>query len=302
MAATQFDADLDVLGAHYTRLDSAVSILQSGKIRLSAAGQNLNDPAEIAVVHLTESPTIKWSGFDVPVHNVLTTRLRENARMFCLCMMHEGIASVAAHAMTAPSREHPFVSERRPHLIGRMWAQYTDNHKGIALCFDVSHLMRNIKNAFTEKNPDLTTGWGPYIWGAPIRYLSDADQKTTLAIKLDALPDSPAPTDSADAQQWEAWKNAMRQRHHQRLYFTKTDDWQGEQEFRCYWFDPPTMVNTTTIEIPIVGALKAIVVGERAPKLLDVAWREAAARFGATLRYGTVLEGVMKAYPSRLRS
>jgi len=290
---------LDLLGAHYTRLETAISILQSGKIRISSAESSLNDPAELACPKFTESPTLKWSGFDVQVHNVLSKRLNDTAKMLCLCMSHAGISSFADYTLPSAGRDKPMAWERSPHLINRMWAQYAENHRGIALCFDVRQLRNNIKKLFIEHYPAWTADWSPYVWTAPVKYVSDDEQRRSLSSPLDALPSLPVPAEDADWLAWDSWKRRMREIHYQRLYFTKTDDWQGEQELRCYWFDPPNVSATAYKEVQIASALRAIVVGERVSPLLDVVWRGAAATLGAEVRYARVINGIMFASSSR---
>ena len=291
--------ELERLACHYTRLESALLILGSGTIRLSRADHSLNDPGEIACLPIDDGPTMRIMGLNDFQMGPLNRALRERALMLSLSVRSSRVQHLIMLQNTGqvvfPGLHGEDASrERSPYLINRMWAQYGSNHCGVCFAFDIDVLLQNTLVLFKDRHKGMPVS--PHLWHWPVKYVTDSDQLVQLQSVNPYFTNFPRPAASAsknDPQKMDAWKHEFRQRYFERTYFTKTDDWRGEQEFRIYWFHPLDADESADVCVPIHGALKCVIAGARVQMVMKSHLRKLATEYGADFLDITVKRGLV---------
>lgn len=215
---------------HYTTIETALEwILPSGNIKIGSI-EKMNDLREAKEWHFS------GRGGDIvnPINFLeLSARggelLRDDAKLFC---------TVQDDAVRGAFRHW-----HRGYCRPRMWAQYSNNHRGICLIFDKEKL-----------NSAITDGVGKQCWirSGPIRYIDD-DHDSIHAFELDL--------DSVRQTSIEVEIEKMLQKHYKSYYFTKNSDWASEKEWR--WVIKGAGVGD--IFVPFRDSLAGIMLGPDTP-------------------------------------
>jgi Protein of unknown function (DUF2971) len=122
----------------------------------------------------------------------------------------------------------------------RLWEQYADNHRGICLCFDRQTLVKRMRREVKKR--------GERLWYGPVAYRDGP-------IKPEAYTFSEREFyDYCDEEIIDRLITANRRE----LFFTKTKDWQTENEFR---FVVPS-IGTDPLPVFIRDALRVVLLGE----------------------------------------
>lgn len=239
--------------AHYTSAQVCFEhILPSGQLRMSPYA-DMRDPLENKdLLHglgfYGDQP--EWGPvYDAVVRGV--NFIRGQARLL----------SFTRDAPLRASAAHPLFRccWARP----RMWEQYGDIHRGVALVFDRQGLEETLAEELRRRAP---------FYLGEVRYtpagLADSAARTIVD---DRVFDS--------AKRSVAVAGHLEQ-HHQDFYFLKTDDWATEYEYRAVVIDP----EGGEVRVAYGDALRAVVVGERFPDWQVPSAVEACAAAGVELR------------------
>jgi hypothetical protein len=218
---------------HYTKPDAALEhILPTGLLRFGRLPRT-NDPREFGEIWF---PIAGFVGDDEPLTARSPFELIEEANELLRGSVH-----VLCLTEDRPSRwkqEHGYGNGPRR---ARMWAQYSENHTGVCLCFDRQRL---IDAAHTQ----LQTDPGRSVIHGPVSYLGE-----------DEYPEKPTLLQPQAEQNLRAFIEAMVDNNPQDQFFTKDWDLSSETEYRFL-----LRGNTKEEEfIDIREALEAVIVGPR---------------------------------------
>ena len=232
--------DIEKYVYHYTTIEKALEyILDSGKIRVSPFCM-VNDPMEYnrKIVGLIWEEN-KYSGKN-PL-NIATQVFKDYITNYTkvLCMVSDDpILSCI---------EPVYKELHRGYARARMWAQYSNNHRGICLVFDKNALDETIKQ--TYKDYQVYSGRvkyehtvylenDPYFLNLSLHHVSDIE----TYLKSEQIP-----------------------KNKDEYFFRKILDWKDEQEYR--WV---IISNNTDYElIDIKPSLKGIIVGDKFPEIYN---------------------------------
>jgi hypothetical protein len=229
---------------HYTIKETALEhILYEKRIRFGFLG-NTNDPRETKtwryplwipndLIGESGDKTLnKLQPYTTKVHEMIDEIMGE-WRVFCL----------TKHSPNSPKRAEP-KEFSRGYCHPRLWADYGGNHSGVCLVFNGKKLDQNIRN-------NLTTEYR--IFHGSVEYSN-----------IQAIGAYPIDVSSKSV----FTKEAIREhffRYHKESFLKKTTDWKSEHEYR--WLIHG--INKEPLYIPIVGALKGVIVGPDFPKVYE---------------------------------
>ncbi len=190
---------------HYTRWERLLDIMQTG-LRLGPLAQ-MNDPRESKDWFLP----FQVSGLHFPREGEMAAE--EEVRNY------KRKLRVAAFCLDRPSG-NMFNQGRHGYARPRMWAQYTDNHRGVCIILDRAGLDRAIR----QRYPTVNASW---VRGKRVRYVKtpQEDILSTGDVFLNS------PDDAAES------VRGHLDRHAGQLFFTKHIDWRDEYEYRWVYYD-----------------------------------------------------------------
>lgn len=139
----------------------------------------------------------------------------------------------------------------------RMWIQYGENNFGCCLVFSKSAICKTLKNHYASK----------VIKYDDINYDLEDVTKDAFRISLD--------TDWTNENYLKKLDKHLN-RYCTELFFTKDSDFQDENEFRIILYDKN---EEHSIYFPIGESLRAIIVGERFPKVYKNLLKELTSKF-----------------------
>jgi len=222
------------LVVHYTTAATAFGhILPTGELRLSAFDL-MRDPLENKDwVRMSSHTAIPGHPVDYVAATSAANRARQRATKL-LCLTGE------------PTRRHPNEDFDRAYARPRMWEQYGEQHQGACLVFDRVQLHRNLLAKLE--------GLG-HCWHRDVTYDNDAlaEMLPSQYLNINALITTGSLEEGIFAHLGQ---------HHERLLFTKMEDYSDEQEARYVVFDDN---DEPYIYVPFGDALIAVVVGEKFP-------------------------------------
>jgi hypothetical protein len=233
---------------HYTRSETALKfILPNETLRLSSC-RGTNDPREskdwlFTLVCRANGPA---PGEALRVSTELNRLIKDMTRLSCFC------------ANTPPNVA---LAESSGAFHSRMWAQYSEDHKGIVLVFDGRRLL-----------PDAQESLGSLgqLWFGPVEYVEHFDPGSfAFFLEYDEVLSTPA----------EELARRILSSRMPWLFFTKHVDWAQEEERRMVMLPR----DGRDYFIPIRSSLVEIVLGADFPvaQLSDV--RHQAARLGCSV-------------------
>jgi hypothetical protein len=189
---------------HYTRWERLLDIMETG-FRLGPLAQ-MNDPRESKEWLLP----ITVSGVTFPAVGVKAAE--EEIRNY------KRKIRVAACCLDQPAVNRDNHG-RRGYARPRMWAQYTDNHRGVCIILDRAGLDRAIR----QRYPAINTSW---VRGGSVQYVETPLEDVMNREMFLNSPD-------------EAVGNVREHfaRYAEQLFFTKHIDWRDENEYRWVYYD-----------------------------------------------------------------
>lgn len=230
---------------HYTTLEIGLEyILKDMKLRLSPLSE-VNDPREYQILHPY------FPGFDnhtadvnsEPLKKILEIRnyfdkFRSNHKVICFSRDSEKIFNVPDH----------YKGIYRGFNKPTLWSHYADNHKGLCLIFDKAKLIESLNINFGGKekykvyNDNL------------VNYVALENHIEKLGINYE------------DIETYGLTKvlDEFTNRNIKDLLFTKTIDWEVENEFRIMVCD---YSNKEYLYLPVNESLCAIVMGAKLPSV-----------------------------------
>jgi Protein of unknown function (DUF2971) len=128
----------------------------------------------------------------------------------------------------------------------RMWEQYAENHAGVCLVFDRSHIHQQ---ALVHLEAINSTAWGEVIY-SDLPLVGYPNARTLNATTLTVRGDG----DTARGYRAHLRQNA------EELFFRKVEDWASERELRYVLLDD----DDSAVAVPY-ERLRAVILGERFP-------------------------------------
>ncbi|WP_405338591.1 DUF2971 domain-containing protein [Fibrobacter sp.] len=209
---------------HYTKVESAIKILKSGKLLLRAP-EKMNDPHEY---RLRE------------INGILINETLSEQECHKAVEIHSDAIKERKYAVRMVS----FSTDQNPHWckpIKRgwnrvsMWTYYAESHAGVCLIFDRKRLEENFSLEFSDVKCRC--------FCRPIQYVNDDE--------LEQYEDM----------FWEAHETYLDKDHVKHL-FTKLDDYAPEQEYRLLLVNSE-LEDTDDVLLPIKNSICGIITGDR---------------------------------------
>lgn len=201
---------------HYTSCETALSYIlcQSGRLRFNLL-KHLNDPRESKIRVGINGGSGEHSFSDKEIGEMfgkVTDYLSESIKVLCF--------SKDDHRVATPpfSTPEPFL---RGYCKPRMWASYGDNNQGVCLVFDKLSLKKQIVDQF--KCPK---------YHGPVAYQEVSKSHQGWLWKTGFSLSAP-PLGLSDLEHsFEGAISSSISKYYQYYFFTKHEDWHGEQEYR----------------------------------------------------------------------
>lgn len=223
---------------HYTKAETVFKILENLSLKFSSF-ENVNDPRESKIwpfkFHCTNPDSKKT--FDKDLFNKSNSFILKNSKILCMTKDDKNYDTEMHYNA---GYNHP-----------RMWAQYSENNKGVCLVFDKNEFDARFEFLYKEKIKFhgeveyLNSGLGPEIHsnGIPI------DPYAIFYEKL--IKDG-----------FDNYFHNHIKIHFKSLYYTKHSNWNEENEERYVLIDN----SDSNIYFPIKNSLKKIIITEDFPK------------------------------------
>lgn len=209
----QFFKEQDKYLYHYTSAETAIEhIIRKKQLKLGRY-VNTNDPRETKNWEFSlgtneKRDLSKYDLKEISQRFTHTLKYRTNLSCFCQDRMLTG--------------DHTRDIFDRGFGKSRMWAQYTDNHKGVCIVFDRSIIRKAVEDQFGAKFP---------VYGGPVIY------KDRLITEVNnPLRGYTIDVDFLEKLGFEEYVKAHVESHHKALFFEKVTDWSNENEFRVVVF------------------------------------------------------------------
>lgn len=202
---TVFDhhRELDKYVYHYTSADVARNFILTNTTLKLGSYLLTNDPREVS-----DWQVFGWEE-DESTSSLdrLAVRVRENVKrkavVACFCRDRNPTGDLMEEV-------------DRGYARARMWAQYSDKHQGVCLAFDVSKLDRAIRQACQD---------AMFVTGGPVNYIDRfPTNRLNGPFGFDLRGQS-----AGDAEHY--FLHCAKERHKE-LFFEKSTDWSGENEYR----------------------------------------------------------------------
>ncbi|MEO8327463.1 MAG: DUF2971 domain-containing protein [Nitrospirota bacterium] len=225
---------------HYTSMETAAKILESGAIRLGRY-RDTNDPKERKEWHFPVGTNIK--GRDIAYHSTqelsdwLSESLKSSARLACFC--------TDTPPLTGDHLKEIF---DRGYCKPRMWAQYGAAHTGVCLIFRLRELLDAARAYFNQSVP--------LLYG-PVQYVN----RSVVPNLFSSSPDEQAYILDLDHYELVGKEKYLLDHvvtHRRRLFFEKMTDWENEREWRIVVL----IKSEVEIFIPFRSSLAGIMFGE----------------------------------------
>lgn len=193
---------------HYTSRETALEfILSSGKIRLNLF-KYLNDPREskdwsFSMSAMSDAEDEVTSCFE-RIQEQGTRYVKSHCKV--LCMVKDDPRAVLNNF------DYMF---HRGYSRPRMWAQYANNHTGVCLIFDRDELQKTIESTLSSSGD---------LYFDDVQYLNyHPDEIDAFHLNYEDIKKSSL----------EAVLDKKVNMHYKKYFFTKAEDWNGENEWRC---------------------------------------------------------------------
>lgn len=244
---------------HYTRASTAIDkILASMTLRMGPL-ESTNDPMETQRLHVRVLGERNLSPEELDrflADNIILQRTMMSACRL-ICLTHE--EPVVVQGMPGEMR----VDIGLPGFgHDRMWGQYAEGHSGVCLFFPKDKLTRAIEDHFAGRDDEGKLIHGPVNDFAKVPRIGALKHAVIQKLGVPAV----------------AW--GLRGLHADKLFFSKSFDWIGEQEYRYVWVGDLQNYHRDQELIPIGQCLGAICLGRRFPKERDHEIRAIAADIG----------------------
>jgi hypothetical protein len=225
---------------HYTNREIALErILCDKRIKFSLLGKT-NDPREIKA---WSHPLIIPSEFSENITDLIqfTTAIHETANE--IMMKEWKVFCLTKHSTYYPKRGDP-KEFSKAYCHPRLWADYGGDHTGVCLLFNGRKLDQNIQNNLSEEYR---------IFQGSVEYNN-----------LSAIAPYPIDVSSGrDINREEIRKYFFN--YYKECFLKKTIDWKCEHEYRWLVHNE----KKEPIYIPIIGAIKGVIVGPDFPKVYE---------------------------------
>lgn len=191
---------------HYCRFETALKILSKKRLRLSRL-VHTNDPRENKPLPFGISSQSRTS---LPVNEVVETGktvshlVREDCKVICFSTDKEPV---------------------RGYELDSMWAHYAERHHGI--CIGINY------QKFIQEN-------SAYVEKSMLRHVTYIPRTSLLQKNITELQPFVDIDRYGNETERTQYLKEFRQKHADHLYFTKSESWEGEQEFRLLYFGDPT--------------------------------------------------------------
>ncbi len=230
---------------HYTTLEKGLEcILKDMKLRLSPLSE-VNDPREYQILHpyfpaFDNHTVVENSEPLKKIHEIRDyfDKFRNNHKVICFSRDSENIFNVPDH----------YKGIYRGFNKPTLWSHYADNHKGLCLIFDKDKLIESLISNFGSRekykvyNDNL------------VNYVALENHIEKLGIKYEDIENHGLPKVLED----------FTNQNIKDLLFTKTIDWEVENEFRIMVCD---YSNKMYLYLPVSDSLLAIVMGAKLPSV-----------------------------------
>jgi len=246
---------------HYTKVSVALEhILPDARLRLSLL-RDTNDPREY------KFKLLNMQGWSLPpgaeelldrAHPVFDRILRNECRVVCFCTNAPPIVQTEDEEL----HQDPYSSN-----VGwsksRMWSQYGENHRGLCLVLSKAAILQQLATV------QETLDW--FASGA-VTYLKE-DRIPRSAVTLDG--------NLLANQGVERYCSGHIESYHEALFLTKHVDYRDESEYRFIVADH----NGRNESLNISNSLRAVVAGDRTPKVYFPLIRTLAEKYQAACRH-----------------
>jgi hypothetical protein len=230
---------------HYTTLQKGLEyILKDMKLRLSPLSE-VNDPREYQILHPYFPDFDNYAEDDnsEPLQKIYEIRdyfnkFRNNHKVLCFSRDSEKLFNVPEHY------KRIYRGFNKPTL----WSHYADNHKGLCLIFDRDKLLESLNNNFGSKKE-----YNVYK-DNHVSYQSLENHIEKMGIRYKDILNYGLPKVLDDFIECNL----------SNLLFTKTLDWEVENEFRILVCDNS---NEKYLYLPINDSLCGIVMGTKLPSV-----------------------------------
>jgi len=230
---------------HYTTLEKGLEyILKDMCLRLSPLSE-VNDPAEYKILHpffpgFDDYVTNENSEVLEKIHEIrhYFDNFRNNHKVLCFSRDSDKYFDVPHH----------YKMIYREFSKPTLWSYYGDNHKGLCLIFDKDKLIKALNDNFSSKKEYKV--YNENI----VRYVALEEHIEKLCISYE------------DVLKFGVSKalDDFTGRNISNILFTKTIDWEVENEFRITIWDNS---DEKYLYLPIDGSLCGIVMGAKMPSV-----------------------------------
>jgi hypothetical protein len=231
------DREPDKYFFHYTRRDAAFAgILPSGRLRLSTYGE-MRDPLENQPWRFTFAGYGERDDATLATDLASYTEFEERANRSIRDCSH--LLSLTIDADPTPGHaQEPFC---RGWARARMWEQYAEDHQGVCLVFDRERLSQSIEESLVRREFMA-------LYHRPVVY--EDSRIRGRVVDWNSLKSEPG------------YFVRYIEQHVDSLFFTKTLDWETEQEYR---FVAVSQTSTPPVEADFQDSLVAVIAGEQLP-------------------------------------
>ncbi|MHC1740101.1 MAG: DUF2971 domain-containing protein [Anaerolineaceae bacterium] len=230
---------------HYTKRETAIErIMYEKRIQFNLLGKT-NDPRETKSWYhplfipneLIDEGILRIPGrlisFTSPIHELVNEIIMKEWKVFCLTKHSNYNSKLAGPREFSKAYCHP-----------RLWADYGGNHTGVCLIFNGKKLDQNIHNTLSQEYR---------IFHGSVEYNN-----------LEAIGSYPIDVSRDSGLNREELREYFI-KYYKEFFLKKTMDWKSEHEFRWLIHDN----KGEPIYIPILGAIKGVIVGPDFPKVYE---------------------------------
>lgn len=231
---------------HFTSLSTALEyMLYNGELRLSPF-VNTNDPREID----DWAPTINMTGGikQLSMEEIKESFNEAKNKAKVICFSEDRIPpqpkAYGVDMHMAPFREKYYKGYYRP----RMWAQYTENHKGVCLGINKRKLVDKIQGLLGQTGDVIAKS---------VNY-SDYSPELLSALTVDI---------GEYELDKEKFIKAQREKYLDYLFFEKSIDWKDEAEFRILYIPHKFSGKEDYLFVDIKDCIETIIIGIYFPEV-----------------------------------
>jgi hypothetical protein len=137
------------------------------------------------------------------------------------------------------------------YCLPRMWAQYTDNNRGVCLVLNKHSLIVSAKKQLKAKGT---------VYMEKVKYTAHLDSHLSFSIDMQKY----------DAGNYESLWDEMVKKYWKHYFFKKHADWKKEQEYRIVLRDKRDIKEDIPEFLSIDGTLEAIIFGVDCPTIYSL--------------------------------